>query len=59
MKLIIGAFVAVTEIDFATTSEEDLAALEEQFADVEGASDRVEQFMKDNCEDLPADFFES
>ncbi len=59
LRLIIDALAALTDLDFTNTSEEDIAALEEQFADLEDASARLETWAQENCTELPADFFQS
>jgi hypothetical protein len=57
MDTLIDIFEQLQAIDFETATEDELAEFEELLPTFEEATAEVEDYARDNCPDLPDDFF--
>jgi hypothetical protein len=57
MDTVVDIFEQLQGIDFETATEDELAEFEELLPTFEEATAEVEDYARDNCPDLPDDFF--
>jgi hypothetical protein len=57
MDTVVDIFEQLQGIDFETATEDELAEFEELLPTFEEATADVEDYARDNCPDLPDDFF--
>jgi hypothetical protein len=57
MDTLVDIFEQLQAIDFETATEDELAEFEELLPTFEEATAEVESYARDNCPDLPDDFF--
>jgi hypothetical protein len=57
MDTLVDIFEQLQSIDFETATEDELAEFEELLPTFEEATAEVEDYARDNCPDLPDDFF--